>query len=315
MRQITVFGGTGFVGRHVVRHLAPEGVCIRIPTRDPEKALFLKPAGNVGQIVPVSCTVSSDASVAAAIGQSGAVINLIGILYEKGRDTFEAMHVEAAARIARLAREQGAQSFIHISALGADPQSSSHYARSKAAGEDAVRAFFPEATILRPSLVFGPEDNFFNMFASLARFLPALPLIGGGNTKFQPVYVGDIAKAIVEILYRPEARGEIYECGGPTIYTFRALLELMLHEIGRRRRFFNMSWSFAKTHAAFHEMLPLPRPAITRDQVELLKKDSVVREGYAKTLRDLSITPTAVEVILPTYLDRFRRGGRLKIAA
>jgi NADH dehydrogenase len=315
MKQITVFGGTGFIGRHVVRHLAPEGTVIRVPTRDPEKALFLKPAGGVGQIVPISCAVQSDASVAAAIGNAGAVINLIGILYDKGRNTFQALHVEAAARIARLAREQGAQSFVHVSALGASAQSLSAYARSKAAGEDAVRAFFPGATILRPSLVFGPEDNFFNMFASLARFLPVLPLFGGGGTKFQPVYVGDVAKAIVEILYRPEARGEIFELGGPSIYTFRELLELMLRETGRRRKFLNMSWNVAKAHAAFHEMLPLPHPAITRDQVELLKSDSVMSDPQAKTLRDLGINPTALEMILPTYLDRFRAGGRLKAAA
>ena len=195
-KQITIFGGSGFIGRHTVRRLAGEGAIIRVPTRDPENALVLKPAGNVAQVVPIACNIRSDNSVAAAIGRSDAVINLLGILFERGRNTFEALHVETAARIARLAKEQGATQFIQMSALGADAGSFSVYARSKAAGEQAVRTFFPEAAILRPSIVFGPEDNFFNLFATLARFFPALPLINNGATNFQPVYVGDVAKAI-----------------------------------------------------------------------------------------------------------------------
>lgn len=314
-KQITIFGGSGFIGRHAVRRLASEGAIIRVPTRDPEKALVLKPAGNVGQVVPIACTIRSDASIAATIGNSDAVINLIGILFERGKNTFEAIHVETAARIARLAKEQGATQFIHMSTLGADAGSLSSYARSKMAGEQAVRTFFPEAAILRPSIVFGPEDNFFNLFATLARFFPFLPLIGGGKTKFQPVYVGDVAKAMVAILKRPDVQGQVFELGGPQIYTFRELLEKMMQETGRHRRFFNMSWKFAKMHAAMHEMLPLPRPLITRDQVDLLRTDNVIRNSQAKTFRDLSITPTALEVILPTYLDRFRAGGPLRSAA
>ncbi|MGE3623567.1 MAG: complex I NDUFA9 subunit family protein [Bdellovibrionales bacterium] len=311
-RQLTLFGGTGFIGRLVVRRLAQDGYIVRVPTRNPETALELKPAGNVAQIVPMACNVRSDASVARAIGQSDAVINLIGILYERGRNTFEALHVETAARIARLAREQGAEGFVHMSALGADAHSASAYARSKAAGEKAVRAFFPEAAILRPSIVFGPEDNFFNRFALMARIFPALPLIGGGGTKFQPVYAGDIAEAAARILAKPEWQGQVYELGGPQVYSFRQLLEIMLDEIGRKRRLVDLPWGLAKFKAAILEMLPMA-PMLTRDQVELLKTDNVVKGG-AKTLRDIGIAPTALEVILPTYMDRFRVGGTLKAA-
>jgi len=315
LQQLTIFGGSGFVGRHTVRHLAPLGSIIRIPTRDLEKALPLKPAGNVGQIVPIGCNVRSDASVANAIGRSDTVINLLGILFERGRNTFQAIHVEAAARIARIAKEQGARHFIQMSALSADPGSLSAYGRSKAAGEQAVRAFFPEATILRPSIIFGPEDNFFNFFAAMAKYVPFLPLINGGASLFQPVYVGDVAAAIAAILQEREAEGRIYDLGGPKVYSFRNLLEVMMQETRRHRSFLNMSWSLAKTHALLQELLPLPRPLLTRDQVELLKTDNVVRDPQNKKLHDLGIAPTALELILPTYLDRFRAGGKLKAAA
>jgi NADH dehydrogenase len=306
MTQITVFGASGFIGRHIVRRLARDGFTVRAPSRDPEKALILKPMGDVGQIVPMLCNIRNDASVAAAIGDSGAVINLLGILYEKGRNTFQSVHVEAAARITRLSREQGAQRLIHMSALGADKASSSAYARSKAAGEDAVRAFFPDASILRPSIVFGPEDHFFNMFAALARLSPVLPLIGGGHTKFQPVYAGDVAEAVRRIL-RDGAHGHVYELGGPAVYTFRQLLELMLEVIGRHRRFINLPWKFVHAQAFFMEFLP--HPMLTRDQIELLKTDNVLRDRMALTFRDLGIAPVAPELILPAYLGRFRRGG------
>jgi uncharacterized protein YbjT (DUF2867 family) len=305
LHQITVFGATGFIGRHAVRRLAKTGAYIRVPTRNPEKALELKPMGDVGQIVPLKCVVRSDASVAWAIGSSDAVVNLIGILYEKGRDTFQAMHVETAARIARLARDQGATHFVHLSALGADPASKSSYARSKAAGEQAVRTFFPDAVILRPSVVFGPEDHFFNMFASFARFSPVLPLIGGGHTRFQPVYVGDVAEAIMQTLTRMEAQDCLYELGGPIIYTFREMLDLMLQVICRKRKLIEIPWFLAKIQAAFLGLMP--HPMLTRDQVELLKTDNIVHDPRAKTLRDLGIMPTAAELILPTYLERFRR--------
>jgi NADH dehydrogenase len=307
LNPITIFGGTGFIGRHVIRRLARTGAIIRVPTRDPEKALPLKPMGDVGQIVPFACSLRNDDAVAEAIGRSETVINLIGILHKKGRDTFQTIHVETAARIARLAKQNGAQHFVHMSALGASDQSSSSYARSKAAGERAVRTFFPGAVLIRPSIVFGPEDNFFNLFATLARFLPILPLIGGGVTKFQPVYVGDVAEAVSQSLRRPEAQGACYELGGPQIYSFRELLELMLRVTRQKRGFVNLPWPMAKVHAGLHELLPLPRPLITRDQVELLKTDNVIRDPQTKTLGNLGISPTALEVILPTYLGRFRK--------
>jgi uncharacterized protein YbjT (DUF2867 family) len=313
MKQLTIFGGSGFIGRHVVRRLAQEGYVIRVPTRDPEKALPLKPAGDVGQIVPIRCNVRSDGSVANAIGNSDIVINLIGILYERGKNTFEAMHVETAARIARIAKAQGAKSFVQMSTLGADAGSGSAYARSKAAGEQAVRTFFPDATFLRPSIVFGPEDNFFNMFAAIARFAPFLPLIGGGETKFQPVYVGNIAEAIACIVTQSSMQGQVYEFGGPQIYSFKQLLEIMMLETKRKRRLVNVPWHWAKLQAGLLEWLP--QPPLTRDQVELLKTDNILRNRQAKSFRDLGITPTALEIILPTYLDRFREGGVLKVAA
>ena len=235
LNQITVFGGTGFIGRHLIQRLAKTGAIIRVPTRDPEKALVLKPAGEIGQIVPFACSTRSDAAIAEAIGASDAVINLIGILYKKGHDTFQAVHVETAARIARIAQQNGTRHLVHLSALGSDNGSLSSYARSKAAGERAVRTFFPDAVLIRPSIVFGPEDNFFNLFATLARYSPVLPLIGGGMTRFQPVYVGDVAESILRTLQRPEAQGTTYELGGPQVYSFRELLELMLHITGQRR--------------------------------------------------------------------------------
>jgi NADH dehydrogenase len=307
--QITVFGGSGFIGRHLVRRLAKTGAVIRVPTRHPEKALILKPMGDIGLIAPFACSLRSDDAVAEAIGSSDTVINLLGILHQKGRNTFQAVHVEAAARIARIAKQNGVKHLVHMSALGASAASASLYARSKADGEHAVSTFFPYATIMRPSIIFGPEDRFFNLFATLARYLPVLPLIGGGVTKFQPVYVGDVAEAIELSLARADARATTYELGGPAIYSFRELLEIMMRITGRRRGFIDMPWGFAKIHAALHELLPLPQPLITRDQVELLKSDNVVgARTSAKTLRDLGMTPTALEVILPTYLDRFRRG-------
>jgi NADH dehydrogenase len=287
--------------------LAKTGATIRIATRDPEKVLLLKPMGDVGQIVPVPCSQRSDASVAKAIGRSDVIINLTGILFEKGRDTFQSVHVEAAARMARLAKEAGIKYFLHMSALGADEQATSHYGRSKAAGEEAVRTFFPGAVIFRPSIVFGPEDNFFNKFAAMARISPALPLIGGGATKFQPVYVGDVADAMSRALENKQCCGQLYELGGPQTYSFRELLEVMLHEINRKRYLVNMPWGLAKLKAAFLELMP--QPLLTRDQVDLLKRDNVVSSG-TKTFRDLGIHPTALELVLPTYLGRFRSAGR-----
>src|SRR6266853_4120359 len=231
----TVFGGSGFIGRYVVQRLARAGKTVRIAVRDTERAHFLKTAGGIGQIVPLHAPVTDDAAVARAVAGADWVVYLVGILAESRAASFQSIHVDGAARVARAAASAGVKRLIHVSAIGADPDSDSRYAASKGEGEAAVRAAFPGATILRPSIVFGPEDNFFNRFAVLALYLPALPLIGGGMTRFQPVYVGDVADAAVAALDRHEAPGRIYQLGGPRIYTFKELMELMLREIRRRR--------------------------------------------------------------------------------
>ena len=305
-RTATVFGGSGFIGRYVVKGLAEAGWVVRAAVRRPSEALFLKPMGDVGQITPIGANLRDEASVAAAVAGADAVVNLAGILYPRGRQTFAAVHAEGAGRVARAAAAAKAGRLVHVSAIGAGPGARAAYARSKAAGEQAVLAAFPGATIIRPSIVFGPEDGFFNRFAKLARLFPALPLIGGGNTRFQPVYVGDVAAAIVAAIDRPGAAGGIYELGGPRIYSFRELMELLLHEIRRDRLLLPLPWSIARLQAAFLELLPVP--PLTRDQVTLLESDNVVAPG-AKGLADLGITPTAAEIILPTYLDRFRPHG------
>ncbi len=306
-RVVTVFGGSGFIGRHLVKRLAQRDWRVRIATRNPGDALFLKPAGAVGQIVPTFANVRDDHSVAAAVDGADIVINLVGILYESGRQSFKAVHEEAAGRIARAARQAGAGRMMQISAIGAAPESRSRYARTKAAGERAVLEAFPDATILRPSIVFGPEDGFFNLFAALSRLSPVLPLIGGGRTRFQPVYVGDVADAFLACLDREESKGKTYELGGPTVYSFRELMELMLKTIGRERLLVPVPWSIAGLQAMVLGLLP--KPLLTRDQLIQLKSDNVVTDG-ALTLADLGIDPTAAELILPTYLDRFRIGGR-----
>ncbi|HUA56390.1 MAG TPA: complex I NDUFA9 subunit family protein [Candidatus Sulfotelmatobacter sp.] len=304
---VTVFGGSGFIGRTLIKRLAKTGAVIRVPVRNPERAKVLKPMGDVGQITPFRIDIRSDHEIAAAIAGSDAVVNLIGILYERGASRFALAHAEAPARMAAAAHHAGVDRFVHVSAIGADPGSPSAYARSKAAGEAAVRAALPDAVILRPSIVFGPEDDFFNRFAALAQLLPALPLIGGGHTRFQPVYVGDVADAIMVALNDPGTAGKTFELGGPRVYSFKALMELLLSEIQRRRLLVPLPFGLAALQALFLELLPVP--PLTRDQVKLLAHDTVVGTG-SLTLRDLGITPTAVEPILPTYLDRFRPGGR-----
>jgi uncharacterized protein YbjT (DUF2867 family) len=306
-RVATVFGGSGFIGRHLIKRLAKTGTIIRVATRHPSSANFLRTNGAVGQIIPIAVNVNDEASVAAAVRDADIVINLIGILYESGVNTFRGTQGEAPGRIARAAKAAGAQRFVQISAIGADAGSSSEYARSKAAGEQAVLKAFPEATILRPSIVFGPEDNFFNRFAAMARIAPALPLIGGGHTKFQPVYVGDVAEAIMKALENPAAQGKIYELGGPQVYSFKEIMELVLAETRRKRFLVPVPWSVAEFQGKI--LGKLPKPLLTLDQVELLKRDNVVAPGAA-TLNDLGVSPTAAEVIIPTYLDRFRVGGR-----
>jgi uncharacterized protein YbjT (DUF2867 family) len=305
-RRISVVGASGFIGRYVVKRLAARGAVIAAIGRNAERAKFLRPMGDVGQVAPVSAGLGDEDRLRVAIEGSDSVVNLAGILFEHGEQTFEAVHHDGAARLARVARAAGVLHVVHVSALGADPASPSAYARSKAAGEGAVRAILPDAVILRPSVVFGPEDDFFNRFAALARVSPVLPLIGGGRTRFQPVYVGDVADAVVAALERPEAAGRLYELGGPSVYTFRELMELLLAEIHRKCRLVSISFELAAFQARFLEFLP--KPPLTRDQVALLRRDNVVAPGAA-TLADLGIAPTAVEAILPTYMDRFRRGG------
>jgi uncharacterized protein YbjT (DUF2867 family) len=304
--RTAVLGGSGFIGRYIVKRLAARGDVVPVGCRNAEEAKFLKPMGDVGQVEPLNIMIDDEERLPAFLTGSRAAVNCVGILRESGSQTFERVHHIGPALLARITRDVGAERFIHISAIGADARSSSTYARTKAAGETAVRDAFPTATILRPSVVFGPEDQFFNRFATMAMFTPALPLIGGGETRFQPVYVGDVADAVIRCLEDPATVGRTYELGGPKIYTLRELFELLLHEIRRRRWFVNLPFELAALQAKF--MSILPNPPLTPDQVELLKRDNVVSPG-ALTLSSLGIAPTAVEAILPTYLDRYRQGG------
>lgn len=311
LRRVTIIGAPGFIGRYVVKRLALRGAAIAAVSRHATAAGYLRTMGDVGQIATIDANLADETLVAAAIAGSDAVVNAVGTLVESGTQNFDRLHHSAPARLAALARDAGVKHFVHLSALGADAASPSAYGRSKAAGESAVRQAFPNAVILRPSIVFGPEDNFFNRFAAMAQILPALPLIGGGSTRFQPVYVGDVADAVVAALERPGTAGGTYELGGPQIYTFKELMELILTETRRRRLLVNLPFGLASLQAAILEWLP--NAPLTRDQVLLLKQDNVVTPG-APGLAELGIAPTALELVLPTYLERFRRPGLLKIA-
>ena len=312
--MVTVFGGSGFLGRHLVQRLAATGARVTVAVRNPESALFLKPMGDVGQITPVGADVRDGPAVAAAVQGADWVVNLVGILYETKRQSFSAIHAQGAERIAKAAKAAGAKRLVHVSAIGANRHSSAAYARSKAAGEAAVAAAYPAATILRPSIIFGPEDDFFNRFAAMARVSVALPLFGGGETRFQPVYVGDVAAAVVKALTDEGTAGTTYELGGPRVYSFRQLMTLILAEIGRKRILLPLPFFVADAMGAVLQSLPLPfgmAPPLTGDQAKLLRYDNVV-SGDAPGLADLGIAPTACEIILPTYLDRFRRHGRFE---
>jgi uncharacterized protein YbjT (DUF2867 family) len=306
-RRITVVGGAGFIGRYVVKRLAGDGAVITVASRHASEALFLKPMGDVGQIALVDANLADDAALASALAGADAVVCSVGILYERWSQRFEAIHHQGPARLARLAAAAGVRHLVHVSAIGADAASPSAYGRSKAAGELAVRAAFPGATILRPSILFGPEDEFFNRFAAMAKVSPVLPLIGGGTTRFQPAYVGDVADAVVAALEMPDAAGQIYELGGPKAYSFRELMVLLLAEIDRKRCLMSLPVGLATLEAAILEWLP--KPPLTRDQVKLLQRDNVVSPG-ALGFADLGLSPTSLELVLPTYLDRFRRHGR-----
>ncbi len=305
-RRSAVLGGSGFIGRYVVQRLAARGDVIAVGCRRAEGARFLMPQGNVGQIAALNLEIGDEEVLPAFLAGNEALVNCVGILRESGPQRFDRVHHTGPARLARLAREAGIERFVHISAIGADSRSPSAYARTKAAGEAAVRDAFPTVTILRPSVVFGPEDQFFNRFAAMAMISPVLPLIGGGETRFQPVYVGDVADAVVKCLDDPATAGRTYELGGPKIYSFRELIELLLAEIRRKRLLLDLPFGLAAFQARLMSLLP--NPPLTPDQVELLKRDNVVSSG-AMSMAALGITPTAVEGVLPTYLDRFRRGG------
>lgn len=310
-KVITVFGGTGFIGRHAVYALARSGAEIRVATRSPASAYFLKPAGVPGQIVPIACNIHDDASVAAALSGATHAVNLVGILFQKGRkNSFQKIHVEAPARIARIAKEKNLEMLVHISALGASREGASKYARSKGEGENKVIHAFGQSVLLRPSVVFGPEDHFFNRFAGMAEAMHVLPLIGGGGTRFQPVYVGDIAEAIAAMLADPDMDrhfGQIYELGGPRTYTFKELLDFMLGVIQQHAHFISLPFPLAKFFGLFAGLLP--NPALTVDQVRSLQIDNVIEQN-SPGFKDLDIQPAALEAILPSYLWRYRPGGQ-----
>jgi NADH dehydrogenase len=309
---ITVYGGSGFLGRHVVRALAKRDYRIRVAVRRPELANHLQPLGRVGQIHAVQANLRNGPSVEAAARDAHVLVNLVGILFERGRQRFGAVHSYGAEQVALAASAHGAR-MVQVSAIGADEKSSSLYARSKGTGERLVRAATPDAVILRPSILFGPEDDFFNRFASLARMSPALPLIGDGMTRFQPAFVGDVASAIANAVDGNVRGGTIYELGGPEVKTFKQLMQYVLATIERKRLLVPIPFFAAKLKAAFLQYMP--KPLLTPDQVELLRVDNVVSEAAiadGRTLQGLGIEPEPIEAIVPSYLWRFRKTGQFK---
>jgi uncharacterized protein YbjT (DUF2867 family) len=307
---VTVFGGSGFLGRHVVRALANRGYRIRVAVRRPELAGFLRPMGRVGQINGVQANLRFPHSVTAAVRDADVVINLVGILFERGDQRFDAVQAAGAETVALAAKAVDAR-LVHVSAIGADANSPSDYAQSKAEGERRVRTVLPDAAIMRPSIVFGPEDDFFNRFAALARFAPALPLPGGGHTRFQPVFVGDVAEAIAKAVDGDTKPDGIYELGGPDVRTFKELMQFTLATIQRRRLLVAAPFALMKLQAAFLQFLP--KPPLTPDQVELLRHDIVVSDEAKRsgcTLEALGIVPESMAAIVPSYLWRFRKAGQ-----
>ncbi len=309
---VTVFGGSGFVGRHVVRALAYRGYRIRVAVRRPELAGFLQPLGRVGQIHAVQANLRYPDSVAAALRDTDIAVNLVGILFERGRQRFDAVMTEGAETLARAAVAADAP-LVHVSAVGADPNATSHYARAKAEGEQRVLAAHRDAIIMRPSIVFGPEDSFFNRFAAMSRLSPALPLPGGGHTRMQPVFAGNVGEAVARAVDGDLQAGAVYELGGPAVYTFKELMQFVLATIGRRRLLLSLPFALMKLQGSVLQFLP--KPPITPDQVELLKRDNVVsdeakRDG--RTLEGIGIIPESIEAIVPTYLWRFRKTGQFR---
>lgn len=299
-RIACVFGGSGFIGRHLVLRLVAQGWTVRVGVKDPESAAFLKPMGTAGQVIPIAADITEPATIAPLVADAEAVVNLVGILFERGRRTFQRVHVEGAQNVARSAAAAGVDRLIHLSAIGASRDSEAAYARSKAVGEEAVAEAFPGAAILRPSVVFGPEDQFFNKFAEMARIAPALPVF---PTRFQPVYVGDVADAVIHALGNPQTAGKIYELGGPRVMSFKDIMAFVLQHTRRRRFLVPVPLMLAALEASVLQYLPTP--PLTPDQVKLLATDNVVAASAA-TLADLGIEPTAVEAVVPSYLKRFR---------
>ncbi len=307
---VTVFGGSGFLGRHVVRALANRQYRIRVAVRRPELCGHLRPMGRVGQIHAVQANLRYPQSIAAAVRDADVVVNLVGILFERGRQRFDAVQTNGAEAVALAAKAVDAR-LVHVSAIGADENSPSHYARSKAEGERRVLAAEPAATVMRPSIIFGPEDDFFNRFAGLACLSPLLPLPGGGHTRFQPAFAGDVAEAIAMGVDGSTKPGTIYELGGPDVRTFKDVMEFILATIERRRLLVPVPFALMKLQAAFLQFLP--KPPITPDQVELLKHDNVVSDdarGDSRTLEGLGIVPESMAAVVPSYLWRFRKTGQ-----
>jgi uncharacterized protein YbjT (DUF2867 family) len=297
--RVTVFGGSGFLGRQIVRRLAEDGAEVRVAVRHPERASFLTEYSTAGPITTTRADVWDEATVGPAVAGSDAVVNTVGHYVERGRATFEAIHGQGALHVARAAAIAGVRRLVHISGIGADPGSESPYVHARAAGELLVREAFPGATVLRPSVMFGAEDAFFNTLAALTRIMPVLPLFGSGEVRLQPVYVGDVAEAVAQALAIEAAQGRTYELGGPRTYSYKALLQLLLRQLGRRRPLMPVPYVAWELLAGL--MAPLPKRPISRDQVVLMKQDNVVSPGAA-SFAELGITPRAVEEVLPTYL-------------
>ncbi len=311
---VTVFGGSGFVGRYVVQALARTGCRVRVAVRRPDLANFLQPLGGIGQIHAVQANLRHEGSVRRAVEGVDGVVNLVGILQQGGKQTFSAVQGAGAGLAARMAREAGARAFVQISAIGANRLSPSGYARSKAEGEELVRRSFPGSLVLRPSIIFGPEDDFFNRFGAMARLSPVMPLIGGGKTRFQPVYVGDVAQAVIAGLDGRAKPGVIYELGGPRVYSFRELLGLVGEYSGHRRSYIPLPFWLAKLMGAVMQIVP--NAPLTLDQVRLLQADNVVAKeavNEVRTLDALGIEARAVEVVVPGYMVRFRPKGEFSL--
>lgn len=317
--RVTVFGGSGFLGRYIVQRLARQGAIVRVAVRDTEAARFLQPMGDVGQIVPIRADLRDEGSIARAVEGVDAAVNAVSLYIERGKTKFADIHQAGARNLARAAAAGGVKRLVHLSGIGADKGALSRYAQSRYLGDRLVREAFAEVTILKPSIVFGPEDAFFNALASFARLSPVLPLFGlrriarppfvdGGFTRFQPVYVADVAGAVAGALTREVSRGKTYELGGPAVYSYRELCAFVLRQTGRRRLLVPWPFWLASVNAWFLKMLP--NPPLTPDQVTLLKRDNVVAKK-ALGLADLGVTPSALEVIAPAYLARYRRGGRV----